>query len=88
MALVNAASYISITAQSTEKPAPFGSSLKRPAGETKGDTKEQAREKSVGENLRQPEEIVRIDTSLVNLDVVVKDAEGPTTSPGSRGMTL
>ncbi len=75
MVLVNPASYVSITAQSTEKPSPFGSSLKRSKAETKDETREQTSQKALGQNPR-PEEIVRIDTSLVNLDVVVTDAAG------------
>jgi VWFA-related protein len=76
MVLVIAATYVSIRAQSPQKPAPFGSSLKRSTAETKGETREQTSQKAVEENLRPPEEIVRIDTSLVNLDVVVTDAAG------------
>jgi VWFA-related protein len=76
VALVYAVSSIPITAQSTEQPSPFGSSLKRPKLETKDEAIEQANQKPIGDNLPQPEEIVRIDTSLVNLDVLVTDASG------------
>lgn len=55
-----------ITAQSTEKPSPFGSSLK-------GEAKEQTGQRPIEDNLPQLE-IIRVDTSLVSLEILVKDA--------------
>lgn len=76
VALINVASHISITAQSPEKPPPFGSSLKKPIAENKGEAKEQTVQRPRGENLPPPEEVITTDTSLVNLDVVVTDTGG------------
>ncbi|MBV9927619.1 MAG: VWA domain-containing protein [Acidobacteria bacterium] len=64
LALVYAASPLPAAAQSSEKPKPFGASLKRPKAE------------AAGEDSPPPEEVVKVDTSLVNLDVLVTDAKG------------
>jgi VWFA-related protein len=69
VALVCGASAVTATAQSSEKSPRFGASLKKKAEERAG-------QKSAGENSAQPEEVVKIDTSLVNLDVLVTDAKG------------
>ena len=74
--LVFALPSIPITAQSTEKPPNFGSSLKRPKAETTVEPKEEINQKSTENNLPQPEEIVRVNTSLVSLDVLVTDSSG------------
>lgn len=66
LALIFALSSSPITAQSTEKPSPFGSSLK-------GEAKEQTGQKPIEDNLPQLE-IIRVDTSLVSLEILVKDA--------------
>ena len=76
LGLVYATSTVPVTAQSSEKSPPFGSSLKRPKAEAKGEAQERAGRKPAGENSPQPEEVVRINTSLVNLDVLVTDAKG------------
>lgn len=65
-ALIFALSASSITAQSAEKPFPFGSSLK-------GEAKEQISQKPIEADSR-VEDIVRVNTSLVSLDILVKDA--------------
>src|SRR5688572_20786613 len=65
-ALIFALSASSTSAQSTEKPSPFGSSLKSEA-------KEQVGQKPIEPDSR-VEDIVRINTSLVSLDILVKDA--------------
>ncbi|HEX6186851.1 MAG TPA: VWA domain-containing protein [Pyrinomonadaceae bacterium] len=65
-ALIFALSAGSTSAQSTEKPSPFGSSLKSEA-------KEQTGQKPIEADPR-VEDIIRIDTSLVSLDILVKDA--------------
>lgn len=72
VASIYATSSASLTAQTTEKSSTFGSSLKRP----KSEAREQSRQKPIEENLPQPEEIIRVNTSLVNLDVLVTDAGG------------
>ncbi|HEX5703604.1 MAG TPA: VWA domain-containing protein [Pyrinomonadaceae bacterium] len=64
--LIFALSAISTSAQSTEKPSPFGSSLK-------SETKEQLGQKPIEPDPR-VEDIVRVNTSLVSLDILVKDA--------------
>jgi VWFA-related protein len=69
IALICAVSSSPITAQSTEKSSPFGSSLK-------GEAKERAGQKPIEDNLSQLEEIVRVNTSLVTLDILVKDGGG------------
>lgn len=66
IALIYAVPFSPITAQSTEKPSPFGSSLKSEA-------KEQTAQKPIEDNLPQLE-IIRVDTSLVSLEILVKDA--------------
>ena len=66
LALIFALSSSPITAQSTDKPSPFGSSLKSEA-------KEQTRQKPTEDTLPQLE-IIRVDTSLVSLEILVKDA--------------
>lgn len=53
-----------------QKPPAFGSSLKRPRDGAKGDAGRQA---SAGES---EDEVVRVDTSLVLLDVLVTDKSG------------
>jgi VWFA-related protein len=75
VALVYAMSAVPISAQTTEQPPPFGSSLKRSKVEVGRQAKEQANPKPVEDNLPQPEEIIRVNTSLVNLDVLVTDAK-------------
>ena len=67
VALIYAAAPGPITAQSTEKPSPFGSSLK-------GEAKEQAGQKPIEPDSQL--EVVRVDTSLVTLDLLVKDRGG------------
>lgn len=76
LGLVHALSSVIIAAQSTEKTSPFGSSLKRPEVETKGEVKEKISRQSIEDNSPQPEEIIRVNTSLVSLDVLVTDASG------------
>lgn len=66
IALIYAVPSSPITAQSTEKPSPFGSSLK-------GEAKEQTGQKPIDADSR-VEDIVRVNTSLVSLDILVKDA--------------
>ena len=66
-ALIYAVSPSPVSAQSKEQPAPFGSSLK---GEAKKET---------GQKPIEPDsqlEVVRVDTSLVTLDLLVKDRGG------------
>jgi VWFA-related protein len=75
-ALMSAVTSIPIAAQSSDKPATFGSSLKKPETDTKREAEEQSSQKPVEEDLPHREEIIRINTSLVNLDVLVTDATG------------
>lgn len=67
ISLVYAAAPSPITAQSKEKPSPFGSSLKSEA-------KEQTGQKPIEADSQL--EVVRVDTSLVTLDLLVKDSAG------------
>jgi VWFA-related protein len=80
LALVYAASTVSVaaqsSAQSSEKSHSFGSSLKRPKAEAKGESQGRAGQRPAGENSAQTEEVVKVNTSLVNLDVLVTDAKG------------
>lgn len=67
LALIYAAAPSPIAAQSTDKPAPFGSSLKSEA-------KEQTGQKPIEADSQL--DVVRVDTSLVTLDLLVKDRTG------------
>ena len=67
VALIYAVSPSPLTAQSTEKPSPFGSSLKAEA-------KEQTGQKPI--EVDSQLDVVRVDTSLVTLDILVKDGGG------------
>jgi VWFA-related protein len=63
----------SIAAQiPTEKAPQFGSSLKRP----KAEISEPTNRKNNPAGLPQPDDVIRVDTSLVSLDVTVADATG------------
>ena len=66
-ALIYALSSIPLAAQSTDKPSPFGSSLK-------SESKEQIGQKLIDADSQL--DIVRVDTSLVTLDLLVKDRAG------------
>ena len=66
LALIFGLSSPPITAQSIEKPAPFGSSLK-------GEAKEQTGQKPIEADSHL--DIVRVNTSLVSLEILVKDAK-------------
>jgi VWFA-related protein len=67
----------SIAAQTTAEKAPqFGSSLKRPNGEISAKTEAQPRPKNDAADLPSPEDTIRVDTSLVVLDVIVTDTSG------------
>lgn len=65
IALIFALSSSPTTAQSAEKPSPFGSSLK-------GEAKEQTGQQPIEADSQL--DVVRVNTSLVNLDILVKDA--------------
>lgn len=62
----------SIAAQTADKAPQFGSSLKKPKAETSGATNP----KNNAAGLPQPEDIIRVDTSLVSLELTVTDASG------------
>lgn len=66
-----------IAAQTTaDKAPPFGSSLKRPKAEINKEGNEQTSPKNNEGGLSQSEDTIRVDTSLVVLDVAVTDASG------------
>ena len=69
-------SSVTVTAQSSEKSPSFGSSLKRPKVESGGESQGRAGQRPDAESSPQPEEVVRVSTSLVNLDVLVTEAKG------------
>jgi VWFA-related protein len=72
LACASAALSVSIAAQiPADKVPQFGSSLKRPRAEI-----EPTNRKSNPAGLPQPDDIIRVDTSLVSLDVTVTDASG------------
>jgi VWFA-related protein len=76
----------SIAAQTTtEKAPPFGSSLKRPKAEINRTVNEQPNPDNKEAGLPQAEDTVRIDTSLVVLDVSVTDAGGSSYITGLTG---
>jgi VWFA-related protein len=62
--------------QKTRTREPFGSSLKRPGAEERAPleaTESKQQQVNVDDGLPQPEETIKVDTLLVNLDVVVTD---------------
>jgi len=69
-------SALPISAQTTENPPPFGSSLKRTKVENERPAKEEAGQNPAINDLPPPEEIIKVNTSLVSLDVLVTDATG------------
>ncbi|MFL6336969.1 MAG: VWA domain-containing protein [Pyrinomonadaceae bacterium] len=76
LALVYAAPSFTAAAQSSEQSPRFGASLKRPKAEAGVEARGRDGRRPAGEDSPQPEEVVRVNTSLVNLDVLVTDAEG------------
>src|SRR3982074_3593135 len=73
LACASLALSVSIAAQIPPEKAPqFGSSLKRP----KAEISEPTNRKNNPAGLPQPDDVIRVDTSLVSLDVTVTDATG------------
>lgn len=76
LALVYATAPAAVAAQSTGKSPPFGASLKRPRAEAGREAPGREGSEAAAAASPQPEEVLRVNTSLVDLDVLITDAEG------------